>query len=78
MMNGTNTQWRKLGLGLAALLLAAIGLSGCIVQPAGGYATGYYAEPAPVYVGPSYYYGPRYRGWYGGGDRWHGGGHHWH
>ena len=66
----------KTATALAALTLAAVTLTGCIVEPA-PYGGAYYAEPAPVYVGPSYYYGPRYRYW-GGGDRWHGGHHHWH
>lgn len=74
-MNGA---WKKTAL-TALLALAAVTLAGCLVEPAPYYGDGYYAEPAPVYVGPRYYYGSRggywYRhGWHGGG--WHGGG--WH
>jgi hypothetical protein len=67
----------KIATGLAALTLAAVALTGCIVEP-GPYGGAYYAQPAPVYVGPSYYYGPRYRHWRGGGGWHHGGHHHWH
>jgi hypothetical protein len=51
-----------LGLGLGVALL---GLSGCVVYPAGGYygGPGYVYAPAPtaVYVGG--YHGYGYRGW---------------
>jgi hypothetical protein len=72
----------KIAAPLAVLMFAALTLSACYVAPA-PYGGGYYAEPAPVYVGPSYYYGPRHGYWRGGGG-WHGGGwhhgggHHWH
>ena len=65
---------------LALLTLAAVTLGGCLVGPApygGGEA--YYARPAPVYVGPRYYYGPRRGYWYRHGwrgNRWHGDGVH--
>jgi hypothetical protein len=61
---------------LAALSIAAGTLTGCVVSPAPYYGETYYAEPSPVYVGPTYYYGPRYHYWRR--DGWHGGHHHWH
>ena len=63
---------------LAALVLAAITLTGCVVAPAQPYSGGeYYAEPAPVYVAPRYYYGgSRWGYWHR--NRWHGHGNHWH
>jgi hypothetical protein len=64
---------RKLPL-LAALGFAAMTLAGCIVEPAPYYGDGYYAQPAPAYIGPTYYYGPRYHHW--PGHRWHGGHYH--
>ena len=63
---------RRIGLALA-LAVGAVALTGCVVEPA-PYGAAYVA-PAPVYVGPSYYYGPRYGYWHGG--YWHGGG-NWH
>jgi hypothetical protein len=74
-------------LKMAALTLAAATLAGCVLEPTPYYGgETYYASPAPVYVGPGYYYGSHrsYRyghGWRGGGwhgDGWRGGGHHWH
>ena len=79
---------------IAALVLAAATLSGCVLEPA-SYGGAYYAQPAPVYgynYGPRYYYGPRYHYgpsfYYGqrwghwNRHRWNGGGwrggHHWH
>jgi hypothetical protein len=73
----------------AVLTLAALTLTGCVVEPGPYYGGGYYAQPAPVYYGPQvyygqrFYYGPRYHHhrwhrWHGGGWRgggWHGGGH---
>jgi hypothetical protein len=55
----------------AGLLISTLGaVSGCVVQPAPAYPA-YYA-PAPVYVGPSVYYGPRYHPyWHGPYHRWH-------
>lgn len=70
----------KMLLPVGVLTLAAAALAGCVVEPAPYYGEAYY-QPAPVYVGPTYYYGPRYRYWHGDrwqGDRWHGGHHHWH
>jgi hypothetical protein len=63
---------------LAALVLAAITLTGCVVAPAQPYSGGeYYAEPAPVYAAPRYYYGgSRWSYWHR--NRWHGHGNHWH
>jgi hypothetical protein len=67
---------RRVSVALA-MAIGAVSLTGCVVEPV-GYGGAYYAEPAPVYVGPSYYYGPRYGyGWHHGGY-WHGGGGHWH
>lgn len=68
---------------IAVLTLAAIALGGCVVEPAPYYGEGeaYYARPAPVYLGPRYYYGSQRGYWYRHGwrgNRWHGGGHHWH
>ncbi len=66
--------FRKRSIGaVAALALAGLSLSGCVVYPAGyggGYGGGYYAAPAyyappPVSFGFGYYGG----GW-GGGHRW--------
>jgi len=70
----------KLATLAASLTFAAVTLTGCVVSPAPYYGETYYVEPAPVYVGPTYYYGPRYRHWRGDGGWHHGGhgGHHWH
>ena len=79
---GKSMRRSVLAIASAAGLLA---LGGCVVEPyGGGYSYGYsepYYAPAPVYVGPTFYYG-HYHSWHhddwhhGGG--WHGGGHHWH
>lgn len=69
---------------MKALLLAAAAavLGGCAVYPADpyyGYGDAAVVAPAPVYVAPSVYVGPRYyhRGYRGhGGHRGHGGGGH--
>ena len=70
---------------MKALLIAAAAavLGGCAVYPADPYY-GYgeaVVAPAPVYVAPSVYVGPRYyhRGYYGGYREGRRGGHrHWH
>ena len=72
----------KIAAPLAALMLAAVTLTGCVLEPAPYYGGGYYAQPAPVYgygyYGPSYYYGSRW-GYHHRRGGWHGGGHHhWH
>lgn len=71
-----NEAWKKTAP-VALLTLAAVTLAACVLEPAPYYGDGYYAEPAPVYVGPRYYYGSRRGYWYRhGGGGWHGGG--WH
>jgi hypothetical protein len=70
--------WLRMSALAVALATAGAALAGCVVAPGpGGY---YYAQPAPVYVAPSYYYyGPRYRYWHGAphhhnwnrGNHWH-------
>jgi hypothetical protein len=59
------------------ILVVLVLLSGCVVAPYGGYDAQYgspYAEypsygvyPAPVYTGPSVYFGGVYGGGYRGG-----------
>jgi hypothetical protein len=60
----TRMPWRSLGMVLLASVLA-IGVSGCIVVPVGGYGGGGYAVvaplPLPVIVAPPVVYGYRYR-----------------
>jgi len=68
----------KKAIPFALLMLAAATLAGCVVAPPQPYSSGeYYAEPAPVYVAPRYYYGgSRWSYWHR--NRWHGHGNHWH
>jgi hypothetical protein len=77
---------------IGALIVAAATLTGCVLEPAPTYGgEPYYAEPAPVYVAPRFYYGPRWgygyrhgwhgNGWHGNGwhgNGWRGGDHRWH
>jgi hypothetical protein len=63
---------RRVSLALT-MAIGAVSLAGCYITPA-PYGGGAYYSPAPVYVGPSYYYGPRYDYWHGGGGYRHGGG----
>lgn len=51
--------WKK-AAPFAALTLAALTLTACLVAPAPHAGGGAYYQPAPVYVGPRYYHGPRY------------------
>ena len=86
---------RRSGLGIATAA-GLLTLGGCVVEPAGyagGYGYGYsepYYAPAPVYVGPTFYYG-HYHTWHHNDwhhDDWHhndwhhgggwNGGHHGH
>mgnify|MGYP001603105213 CR=1 FL=1 len=59
---------RKIGVG-GLLLLAMIGLSGCVVYPAGGYYAPGYAYAPGVYVGGGYGYYGYHGGWRGGWRR---------
>jgi hypothetical protein len=71
-MRVTAMKFRKRSLGLAAAIgIAALSLTGCVVYPDNyGYGGGYYA---PAYVAPPPVYGSVIigGGWGGG---WHGGG----
>ncbi len=76
---------RALRTGLAALILASVTLTGCVVAPAPGYygdgAVVAVAPPAPqvevigVAPGPGYVWGAGYWDWVGGRHVWVGG--HW-
>lgn len=71
-MSVSAVKFRKTSLGLmAALALAGMSLSGCVVYPSGyGYGYGY----APAYYAPPVYgsvvVGGGWGGWGGGGGRW--------
>jgi hypothetical protein len=69
------TAFKKTAL-VATLAVAAVTLSGCVLEPAPYYGGAYYSAPPAIYVTPRpYYYGP---GYWGGGHRWHGGHGGWH